>query len=295
MIKIYNRTNKTYEEEQVAGKKYIKWCYESPLGKGFTELLIKRKFLSKLYGIYCDTKLSKNKINSFIENFNIDISEFKRQVSEYKSFNDFFYRSLKSNARPIDLSTNTLISPGDGRLSAFNNISMNNLVQIKNLTYSLSELIQDDKIACEFEGGTCLVLRLCPVDYHRFHFVDFGIPDKTHKIPGNYYSVNPMALEKIPKLFCQNKREWSVFHSENFDDILYVEVGATCVGTIIQSYTDNESVIKGSEKGYFKYGGSTTVLFFKKDVVKIDSDIIEQTKKGYECKVILGEIIGKKK
>lgn len=294
MIKVFNRQNKTYEEEKVAGDNYLKWCYESPIGKGFTELFIKKKLFSHIYGKYCDTKLSKKKINSFIEDFNIDMDLAKKNSTAFTSFNDFFIRELHKEARPIDKDANVLISPGDGRLFAYNNISMDNLVQVKSIHYSLSELIGDSEIAKEYEGGVCVVLRLCPTDYHRFHFVDSGIPQENNFIDGNYYSVNPVALERIPKLYCQNKREWSIFKSDNFGDIIHVEVGATCVGTIIQSYTPNKRVEKGDEKGYFKFGGSTTILFFKKDTIEIDEDIIAQSKLGFECKVNMGETIGKK-
>ena len=277
MIQVFNRNTNTYTEEKVAGDKYIKWCYESPIGKGLTELLIKKKIISKIYGNYCDTKLSKKKIKGFINDFDIDMNIAIKNTDDFNSFNDFFIRELTNEARPFDKNPSTLISPGDGRLFAYENISMDNLIQVKNITYSLSELLGDDKIAKEYDGGTCLVLRLCPTDYHRFHFVDDGIPGTNHFIDGSYYSVNPTALERIPKLYCQNKREWSIFKSENFGDIIHVEVGATCVGTIIQSYTPNEKVKKGDEKGYFKFGGSTTILFFKKDTVVIDEDIINQT------------------
>lgn len=292
MIKVYNRNNKTYEEEKVAGDSYLKWCYESPIGKGFTELLVKKKLFSYLYGKYCDTKFSTKKIQSFITDFNIDMNIAQKKTNDFSSFNDFFIRELNQKARPIDNNPNVLISPGDGRLFAYNNISMNNLIQVKSIHYSLAELIGDSEIAKEYEGGVCLVLRLCPTDYHRFHFIDSGIPMKNNFIKGNYYSVNPIALERIPKLYCQNKREWSIFKSENFGDIIHVEVGATCVGTIVQTYTPGQKVEKGSEKGYFKFGGSTTILFFKKDIVEIDEDILSQSSLGFECKVKMGETIG---
>lgn len=295
MIKVYNRKNDSYEIEKVAGDKYIKWCYESPIGKSITELMIKKKFVSKLYGKFCDTKLSRKKIAPFIKDFDIDMNMAIKKTENFSSFNDFFVRKLNKEARPIDMDVNSLISPGDGRLLAYENISMNKLIQVKGITYSLSELIKDNKIASQYDGGVCLVLRLCPTDYHRFHFVDSGIPGKSHIIDGNYYSVNPTALERIPKLYCQNKREWSIFKSENFGDIIHVEVGATCVGTIIQSYEPNKKVIKGEEKGYFKFGGSTTILFFKKNTVEIDEDILAQTDFGFECKVQLGETIGHKR
>lgn len=294
MIRVFNRKNNTYEIENVAGENYINWTYSSPVGKSFLELLIKKKFFSKVYGSYCDTALSKKKIAPFIKDFNIDMNISKENISDFNSFNDFFIRTLHNDSRPIDMSKEAVVSPGDGRLFAYTDISTDNLIQVKGITYSLSELLGDDKIAKEYEGGVCLVLRLCPTDYHRFHFIDSGIPLENHLIKGNYYSVNPIALERVAKLYCQNKREWSIFKSDNFGDIIHVEVGATCVGTIKQSYTPNEIVTKGAEKGYFKFGGSTTILFFKKDTVKIDDDILDQSALGFETQVFMGETIGKK-
>lgn len=294
MIKLYNRQTKNYEIEQVAGEKFLNWSYESPVGRNLTELLLKRKLFSKVYGKYCDSKNSKKKISPFVEKFNIDMNISTKKVDEFTSFNDFFARTLIKSARLFNESPNALISPGDGRLTAYTNIDMNNIIQVKGLTYSLSELIKDDEISKEFNGGVCLVLRLCPTDYHRFHFIDNGIPTKSHFIKGSYYSVNPISVERVPKLFCQNKREWSILKSESFGDILHIEVGATCVGSIIQSYTPDLPIKKGDEKGYFKFGGSTTILFFKKNTVCIDEDILEQSSKGIECKVLFGETIGKK-
>ncbi|QGU93763.1 phosphatidylserine decarboxylase [Clostridium bovifaecis] len=294
MIKYFNRKTKDYEVEKVAGDKYLEWTYSSPVGLRFLELLIKKRLFSKLYGGFCDSKLSKIKINKFIEEFNIDENHFKSHKSDYKCFNDFFARNLKDEVRPIDYNTNILISPGDGRMVAYENININNLLQVKGLTYSLKDLIQNKDLAEKYIGGTCIVLRLAPTDYHRFHFLDWGICEDTHKIHGHYYSVNPIALEKIPKLFCENKREYSLFHSNNFGNVLYIDVGATCVGSIIQTYTPYVEVKKGDEKGYFKFGGSTIILFFESSKVKIDSDILEQTINGFECKVQMGEKIGTK-
>ncbi|WP_160693190.1 phosphatidylserine decarboxylase [Clostridium sp. C2-6-12] len=294
MIQVYNRKTKSYEEELVAGKRYIEWTYESPIGKNITELIAKKKLFSKVYGMYCDTKLSTNKISSFVDNFNIDMTAAKKKVNDFSSFNDFFIRELTPEARPINKDKNILISPGDGRITAYENIDLDNLVQIKGFTYSLKELINDDTVANKYKNGICIILRLSPTDYHRFHFVDSGIPLENHYIKGDYYSVNPIALKNVSKLFCQNKREWSLFKSDNFKDILHIEVGATCVGSIIQTYKPNAKVNKGDEKGYFKFGGSTTILFLEKDSIEIDSDILEQSKLGFECKVELGENIATK-
>jgi phosphatidylserine decarboxylase precursor len=292
MIKYYNRNTKEYEVEKVAGDKYLSWIYSSPIGMCLLELFIKKKLFSYAYGKYCDTPFSTRKIESFIKDFDIDMSIYESSIKDFKCFNDFFIRKVTSNGRPISNDVSHFISPGDGRLLAYSNIDMNKLIQVKGFTYSLKSLINDDKIAEKYENGICLVLRLCPTDYHRFHFVDNGTCEPTKKISGSYYSVNPVALNKKAELYCQNKREWSVFHSENFGDILHIEVGATCVGTIVQSYTPNSSIKKGDEKGFFKFGGSTTILFIEKDKLIIDSDILEQAKLGCETKVSMGEKIG---
>ncbi|MBC2399952.1 phosphatidylserine decarboxylase [Clostridium tetanomorphum] len=294
MIKIYNRKTNNYDIEKVSGEKYLNWTYSSPVGISFLELIIKKKFFSFLYGKYCDSKSSSKKIKDFVKEFNINMDEAIIPINGFESFNNFFTRKVKPSSRPIDLNKNIFISPGDGRLSAYENIDLNKIVQIKGLYYSLDELINSKEIATKFKNGICLILRLCPTDYHRFHFVDNGVCDETKKIKGRYYSVNPIALNKIPKLFCKNKREWSLFHSENFGDVLYIEVGATCVGSIIQSYSSNKKISKGDEKGFFKFGGSTVILFLQEHTVKIDENILHQTTLGYETKVNMGEKIGEK-
>jgi phosphatidylserine decarboxylase len=292
MIKYYDRKAKEYIIEKVAGENYLKWIYSSPVGMGLLELLIKKKVFSKIYGSFCDSKRSIKKIPSFVSDFDINMTHSEKGINEFISFNDFFTRKLRPNARLVDRNLDSLISPGDGRLFAFENIDLDKLIQVKGFTYSLNELIGNSEVAAKFSGGVCLILRLCPTDYHRFHFVDDGICEEAALISGDYYSVNPVALARVPELFCKNKREWSVFHSNNFGSILHIEVGATCVGSIIQTYTSNKPVKKGDEKGYFKFGGSTTILFFEKDKVQIDKDIIEETEKGFESKVLMGERIG---
>ena len=294
MIEFYNRGTKKYETEQVVGDTYLKWTYASPVGMKLLELIVKKKLFSKLYGFFCDSKISKKKIPSFIRDFGIDISLCEKKLDQFKSFNDFFTRKLTNEVRPIDKLLGSLISPGDGKLVAYDNIDLNKLVQIKGYTYSFNKLIDDPSIVSQFSEGTCLILRLSPTDCHRFYFIDNGICQETKKIKGNYYSVNPIALKAVTELFCKNKREWSIFHSDNFGDVLCVEVGATCVGSIIQTYAPRKRVKKGDEKGYFKFGGSTTILFFEKGKIKIDKDIIDQTNKGYETSVFMGEKIGEK-
>ena len=290
-----DRRTGTKKKEIVAGSKLLIWLYETNTGLNILELLVKKKLFSSLYGKLQDLSYSRRKIDKFISEFNISIDEAKiDNTSKYKNFNDFFTRELKSDSRPICSSKNTLISPADGKILAYENIDINNIVQVKGMSYSLKDLINDQDLANNYTGGTCLVIRLSPSDYHRFHFPDSGVPSETKKIKGLFYSVNPISLRNIANIYCQNKREFSILKSDNFDEIIIMEVGATCVGSIVQTYKPRVHVEKGSEKGYFKFGGSTVILFFKKDSLKIDSDIINNTINGFETKVNMGEQIGEK-
>lgn len=292
MIKIYNRKTKQYDIEKVAGGRLINALYATKAGNLGLELLIKRKLYSALTGFFCDTSFSRRSIEGFVKNFSIDMSECADSIGDFNSFNEFFARRLKPSARDFQKPAGELLSPGDGRLQAWNNIDSNKIIQIKGMNYSLAELLQDEKLAREYHGGTYLILRLCPVDYHRFHFFDSGECGETVNVRGDYYSVNPMALTKIPGVFCRNKRAYSVFSSDNFGEVLYVEVGATSVGSIIQSYTPGKRIERGEEKGFFKFGGSTVLLFFKGNKAAIDKEILEQTEAGYETRVLAGETIG---
>ncbi|QEK11433.1 phosphatidylserine decarboxylase [Crassaminicella thermophila] len=282
-------------KEIVAGDKFLKWIYDTKPGNTLLEIFVKRKIFSFLYGKLQDTSFSRKKIKGFVQKLSIDMSEAEREcIEDYKTFNDFFARNLKKEARPIDLEKKHLISPADGRVLAYENIHKDKVIQVKGSLYTLEEFFCDRNLAKEYDQGACIVIRLCPADYHRFHFPDSGIPYASKNIKGQYYSVNPIALKKIMGLYCQNKREITVFYSDNFGKMILAEVGATCVGSIIQTYKEKKQVYKGEEKGYFKFGGSTVIMFLKKGEINIDKDLLYNTQKGIETKVNMGECLGKK-
>jgi len=296
-MKIVYIERKTGElkEEKVPGRRFLQWIYGNRLGKLTLWALVKRKWFSKVYGKTQDWSFSKGKIEDFVKDQNINMKEAEREHPEdYKSFNDFFSRKLKAGGRPVDLDEGTLVSPADGKILAYNNIDTDQVVQVKGLTYSLGELIGDEKLAKAYQGGSKVIIRLAPGDYHHFHFPDSGVVGSIRRIKGNYNSVNPLALEKVVRLYVQNKRDITDFISDNFGAVLYIEIGATCVGTIKQSVEKNQRVHKGEEKGYFAFGGSTVILFFKEGEVQIHKDLLENTKRGMETKVYMGEGIGER-
>jgi phosphatidylserine decarboxylase len=287
-IKYYERESGQLKTEKVAGEKWLVWLYNNPLGEATLWTLAKRKLVSSIYGKMMDRNSSAKRIHSFIEDFDIDMSGAKEQ--EFKNFNDFFTRKLKDNARPVDTRYNIVVSPADGKIMAYTDISNSDFI-IKGFRFDVSSFLDNTALAQKYRDGTLLIIRLAPVDYHRFHFPVSGDLTPDIKIEGDYYSVNPFALRKKAEIFCLNKREYTILSNPLFGDVIMAEVGATMVGSIIQTYMGS-SVKKGEEKGYFKFGGSTVVLLFKKSKICVDKDLLINTAKGYETSVKMGERIG---
>lgn len=291
-IKYIERKTGEILTEKVPGENYLKFLYYNPLGELPLNMIVKKKFLTEIYGRKMDKPESCKKIKGLIEEAGINMEESKKSIEEFTSFNDFFYRELKDGARPIDYDENTLVSPADGKILAYENINDKNSFFIKGDKFSLVELFESSKLAAKYEGGVFLIVRLAPVDYHRFHFPADGKISRSTLIDGWYYSVSTHAVKKNFRILCENKREYSILETKNFGDIAMFEVGATMVGGITQSYKPDSFVKKGEEKGYFYFGGSTCILLFEKGKVKIDRDLIENSKKGIETKVYMGERIG---
>lgn len=287
-IQYYERESGQLKTEKVAGEKWLVWLYYNPIGEATLWTLAKRKLVSSVYGKMMDRTSSAKIIHPFIEDFDIEMSSVQEQ--EFKNFNDFFTRKLKDNARPVDTSLNIVISPADGKIMAYADISNSDFI-IKGFRFDVSSFLDNPVLAQKYLEGTLIIIRLAPVDYHRFHFPVSGnlTPDK--KIEGDYYSVNPFALRKKAEIFFLNKREYTIISNPLFGDVIMAEVGATMVGGIVQTYKGN-SAKKGEEKGYFKFGGSTVVLLFEKSKIDIDKDILINTANGYETAIKMGERIG---
>lgn len=287
-IQYYDRQSGLLKTEKVAGEKWLVWLYNNPVGEATLWALAKRKIVSSVYGSRMDRPSSAKQIQPFIEEFDIDMSTAQKQ--EFSSFNDFFTRKLKDNARPVDTNSTVTVSPADGKILAYANISNSDFI-IKGYRFDIFSFLDNAQLAQKYLDGTLVIIRLAPFDYHRFHFPISGSVSPTTRIDGDYYSVNPLALRKMTEIFCQNKREFTIISNPLFGDVVMAEVGATMVGSIVQTYTGNFAK-KGEEKGYFKFGGSTVVLLFEKDKIRIDEDLLNNTNKGYETEIKEGERIG---
>lgn len=290
-IEYIERKTNEVKLENVPGEVFLKFLYYNPLGELPLNLVGKKKFLSEIYGKKMDSAKSAEKILPFVREHEIDMEESLKQLEEFTSFNDFFIRKLKPGSRKVAVEENAVASPADGKILAFEDLTSTKEFFLKGDKFTLEEFLGDKELAQKYEGGIFLIVRLAPVDYHRFHFPVEGVIGKSKLLEGDYYSVSPHAIRKNFRIYCENKREYSELKTEKFGDIILSEIGATMVGGIKQTYTPGETVEKGSEKGYFYFGGSSCILLFQKDMVKIDGDIIMNTKKGLETKVYMGEKI----
>ncbi len=289
-IQYVDRVTGQMKTETVAGEKWLAWLYYNPAGRATLWTLAKRKFISSIYGHWMDGTTSAQKIQPFIHDLDIDMSIVKDH--DFNTFNEFFTRKLKENVRPIDTSQTTVVSPADGKILAYTNISNTDFI-IKGYRFNVSAFLDNPQLAQKYKDGILLAIRLSPADYHRFHFPLDGNVSPTQKIDGDYYSVNPLALRKKAEIFCLNKREYTIISNRHFGNVIMAEVGATMVGSIVQTF-EGSYARKGEEKGYFKFGGSTVVLLFERNRIIIDKDILINSSKGYETTVKMGERIGMK-
>lgn len=288
---IDRKTNEVCEE-LVFGRGFMEFFYENSLGRLLTKIFFIRRPFSAIYGIYNDSRLSKRKIKGFISSLSIPLDEVIGKPENHKSFNDFFARRLKPEFRPFPQDPKALVSPADARVLVFDKISKDTLLPIKGHPIPVDELVADSTMGARYHNGGAVILRLCPSDYHRFHFPASGTPGTPRSIPGIYHSVSPFALEKGLDVFCKNHRVVTELSSDHFGKLALIDVGALCVGAIISTFTPGKAVERGEEKGYFKFGGSTIVVLTQEGQVEFDEDLLHNTRDGFETLVQMGQQLG---
>lgn len=268
--------------------KMLTFLYKTKIGAVLLNYLTKPK-VSEIAGKFLSTTVSCLIIDSFIKANKIDMRQFKKK--KYLSYNDFFTREIRPECRPVMMDSDALISPGDGRITAYK-ITEESEFTIKNTVYSLKSLLQNEKLAQKFLNGYCVILRLSVDDYHRYCFIDNGKILLNVKIDGILHTVNPIANDNY-HIYKENTREYTVIQSDNFKTIIQMEVGALLVGKIVNTKSSG-CVLKGAEKGYFEFGGSTIVLFFEENTIKINDSILKNSAAGIETKIKYGEQMGEK-
>lgn len=284
-IEYIDRASGKKVTESVMGDKALRFAYETLLGRTLWPVLFGSKAVSAFMGRRYDSTASKKYIAKLASIPGCRAEEAEKPLDEYDSFNDFFTRRLKPGSRPIG---DGFVSPADGRLRLYLGADADSPFPLKGATRSLRDVFDGDAPAGKYDIA---VVRLAPVDYHRFHFpCDCRTCGDVRVIPGEYHSVNPIALARRPDVYADNERQ-IVKCEASFGTFYLVDVGAFGVGTIVQTYS-GEAHTKGEEKGYFKFGGSTVVIVTKAGAVRFDEDLVRNSADGLETRVLCGEKIG---
>ena len=266
--------------------KLLSFLYTNIFGRMLLKPLIQPQ-VSKLAGRYLSSAHSKWLISKFIERNEINMDIYEE--CDYSSFNDFFTRKIKPDCRPVPEDLDVLISPCDCLATVYP-IQENTTFSIKNTEYTLRSLLRSPRLAKRFRGGYAYVLRLTVEDYHRYLYSVSGKQSKNYHIDGTFHTVNPIANDYLP-IYKENTREYTVIHSKEFGDVLQMEVGALLVGKI-SNHKQSTVVTRGEEKGFFEYGGSTIVVLTQKGRVTPRSDLLTNSKNGYETKVLQAHPLG---
>ena len=291
-IQFFNRYSGRIETEEIYGEPFMRWTYGTLLGKFALHGLAKRSLFSRWYGWRMSRPVSARRIVPFIEKYRLNHSDFAEEPGTFKTFNEFFYRKLKPLARPIDPDPLVIVFPADGRHLGFDDISKIDGIFVKGEVFDLGSLLKDAALAKRYARGSMVISRLCPTDYHRFHFPAAGVPEKPRIINGPLYSVSPIALRQNIHIFSENRRALSVMRTAEAGTILMLEIGATNVGSIEYSFVPGEPVQKGAEKGYFKFGGSSMITIFEPGKVLLAADLIENSRMNRELYAIMGDRMG---
>lgn len=293
-ITYFNRHTGQIETEQVYGEPFLRWIYGSPLGKISLHALVKRAAFSQVYGWLMDSARSRDMIAPFIQRYGLDPADFAGAPASFAHFNDFFYRRLREGARPVDADPDTAVFPADGRHLAVPDVSAMDGFFVKGQRFDLGRLLGSAALAERFARGALVLSRLCPVDYHRFHFPVCGVPGPPRPLNGPLYSVSPLALRRRLDFLWENKRVLTEVRTERFGLVLVLEIGATNVGSIRQTFRPGLPVAKGAEKGYFRFGGSSVITLFEPGRVRLASDLLRESAQHRELYAWVGEAMAGK-
>lgn len=282
----YSYRDGRVEEVKSSQDKTLRLLYSNFLGRSILKLLTK-PCVSKIGGAFMNSGLSTGLIPGFIKKNNIDLEDYENTF--YNSYNDFFTRKIKPEKRPIDDNDSHFISPSDGKVTSYE-IKEDLTFTVKNTEYTIESILRNRKLAEKYKEGNVTIIRLTVDNYHRYCYLDHGIKSRNKFIQGVLHTVNPIANDYY-KIYKENSREYTILRTENFGDVIQIEVGALMVGKI-SNHHKAWNFQKGDEKGMFEFGGSTIVLITKKENVIIDQDIIDNSKEDIETIVKMGERIG---
>ena len=294
-ITYFNRSAQCNEVELVYGDGAIRFIYDTKLGQWLAPI-IASKPVSRIYGWMQNWSISRRKIPPFIKKFGINLNIYKTgsinsqsKEQSFKNFNEFFIREFEANQRHFIEAKHKMPAFCEARYFGHTTINKEVKIPVKGRLLKASDLLNDSSWGPTFENGPLLVARLCPVDYHRYHYPCDGKTLDSFQIRGQLHSVNPLALKAKPEIFIINERRISILESQHFGKLAFIEVGAAMVGKIVQTHDETKNHYRGDQKGYFLFGGSTVVVLGERGRWRPSEDILNNTQAGIETYLHLGD------
>lgn len=292
-IRFFNRYSGQEEVEEVYGEGFLRWTYETTMGRIGLWVLAKRAVFSHWYGWRMNKPVSAARIRPFIEKYGLDEAEFLDGIDSYSNFNDFFFRKLKPSARPLVEGKGAVALPADARHLGIANLGEVEGLFAKGQFFDLKALLGNVSLADNYPRGTAVISRLCPVDYHRFHSPVTGRIVEQRLVNGPLYSVSPIALRKSMDYLWENKRVLTVIETEDLGLVSFLAIGATCVGSIFMTAKLGDTVGMGDELGYFAFGGSCVITLFERGKVVLEDDLVEYGSRQLEVYAKVGDRLGR--
>lgn len=291
-IRVWDRDAGRWVEERIYGEAGLRWLYGTRLGRLVAPWLA-GPGPSMLLGWYHDTRLSTRRIDAFVRDYDVDMGAYVEEP--WKSFNQFFVRRFRHGVRPFVPDPGRMPACAEGRWFAYRRVVPETRVPVKGAWLRPAAVLapgegrDESAWIARFEGGPLMIARLCPVDYHRYHYPDGGTTRSAWRVSGPLHSVHPIALASRGDVLCTNERRVAILDTDRFGLLGYVEVGAWGVGRIVQTHPEGRRFERGDEKGRFRFGASTVIVYGEPGRWVPDDDLVERTAAGHESLVRLGE------
>jgi phosphatidylserine decarboxylase len=289
---VWDRARRQRVEMPIWNASKSAFYYATPLGRVLTRAVMALPFVSAWQMRSRYKPASRAEIPAFIAQFKVPVDECADPLESYATFNDFFIRRLKPGARPVDASPQAIVSPSDGQILVFPETDAASTFTIKGTRFSLRTVLGDAALARELEGASVASIYLAAYDYHRFHYPFDGELRSRRRLGNRLFVVNPeIAAENGFKPFDHNLRDVNVLQHPALGTVALIEIGAYLVGQVVQLDASMGTKVKGAEKGYFAFGGSSILLAFRKGAVRFDADLVEQSAAGVASLVKMGQRI----
>jgi phosphatidylserine decarboxylase len=264
--------------------------YDSRPRRSLTQWLESRRSYDWLIAVYQNSRWSAREIEPFISKHKIDMSEFK--PVEYRSFAEFFDREFRPGVRRFPAAPDQMGAFSEARYLAWAKLQADQKFPVKGHSLSAARILGNEERAEPYTGGPVILARLAPVDYHHNHYPDDGVTLDSDSIGGPLWTINWHALQNQEDILFRNHRHINILKTRHFGQLAFVEVGAMSVGRIKQVHPLDAPFSRGNEKSVFKFGGSAIIIFGEPGRWQPAGDLIENTKKGIETLVRLGEVVG---